>query len=642
MGIKEEFDSTLEHDQHEDVPSNTSGNRPFRDVLSANLKRRSVVQGGLSMAAAGFLSPTAMAAVGGGSSDGSEGELVGFSPLTVEAASADPAVPSISDDYEYQTLVPWGTPIRRGAAKPYNGDPDTRPSAEDAANQVGIGHDGMWFFPIDAINADFVQDGYVLSNTRGLLCVNHEFGFNNHVLGKPQPETLDDVRLSQHVHGVSVVELVRRNGWRMANSRYNRRIHVNTPVVFSGPAAGSPLLENPAGNIPRGTLNNCGSGPTPWGTYITCEENFNGYFGATGEWEPTEEQQRYLYLPSGFGYGWERFDDRFDLSNEMYVNESHRFGWCVEIDPFDPDSRPVKRTAMGRIKHEACAIAEASNGRISAYMGDDQRFDYCYRYTSERPWRAYGPGESPLDDGKLYVARFNDDGTGDWIWLDIANEDYPELAERFATQAKLLVFTRIAADIVGATPMDRPEWTTIGLDGCVYWTLTNNSRRSEPNAANPEAPNNDGHIIRTQDSDGFLGDSFSWEIYILASSTAGTEGTFTDPDAAWADDEGRLFIGTDGGQPDDLQDQLLVFDTTRSSDYESDPPVPSRLFCGVVGNEITGYATTPNYETAFINVQHPGNGDPTQTNFPADTDGVTIPRDCTVVITKKGGGRIGS
>jgi len=645
MTVKEEFDNARIHDLQEDIPSNSSGNRPFRDVLQANLQRRAVVQGGLTLAASGFLAPSALAASGaaGSTSATSSGELVGFTPLSIEEAAADPTMPSISEDYEYSVLIPWGTPIRRGAALPYRGDPDTRPSADDAANQIGIGHDGMWFFPIDAVNADFVKDGYVLSNTRGLLCVNHEFGRNSHVMGKDAPETLEDVRLSQHVHGVSVVEVVRRNGWRMANSSYNRRIHVNTPVEFSGPVAGSAMLDNEAANMPLGTVNNCGSGPTPWGTYVTCEENFNGYFGATSEaWEPTEEQDRYGFTNTGFGYAWEKFDDRFDLSNEMYANESNRFGWCVEIDPFDPTSAPVKRTALGRVKHEAIAIAESRSGRIAAYMGDDQRFDYCYKYTSNRPWRAYGEGESPLDDGNLYVARFNDDGTGDWIWLNIANEEYPELAARFSSQAELLVYTRIAADIVGATPMDRPEWTTIGLDGCVFWTLTNNSAREEANAANPEAPNNDGHIIRTVDADDHMGDTFTWDIYILASSSAGTEGTFTDPDAAWADDEGRLFIGTDGGQPDGLEDQLVVFDTTQASDFETNPPVAKRLFCGVASDEITGYATTPDYETAFINMQHPGNGDPTATNFPAETDGVTIPRDCTIVLTRKGGGRIGS
>ena len=382
-------------------------------------------------------------------------------------------------------------------------------------------------------------------------------------------------------------------------------------------------------------MNNCGSGPTPWGTYLTCEENFNGYFGWSDEnYVRTPSQERYGFSQGGFGYGWHVYDKRFDLSDADYANESNRFGWVVEIDPMNATQRPAKRTAMGRFKHEAVAIAESKSGRIAAYMGDDQRFDYCYKYVSNRSWQAaIASGDSPLDDGVLYVARFNADGTGEWLELSMNN---PVLAEQFSGMDELLVNTRLAADIVGATPMDRPEWTTIGKDGSVFWTLTNNSQRAEADAANPEAPNNDGHIIQTIDSDDFLGTKFTWEIFLLASSTRGTPGVFTDPDAAWADDQGRLFIGTDGGQPDGLQDQLVVFDTTK------DKPEAKRLFVGVASDEITGFTVTPNYRTAFINMQHPGNGDPTATNFPAKTDGVTIPRDCTIVLRRKKGGRIGS
>jgi secreted PhoX family phosphatase len=251
---------------------------------------------------------------------------------------------------------------------------------------------------------------------------------------------------------------------------------------------------------------------------------------------------------------------------------------------------------------------------------------------SNQPWEvALANGESPLDDGKLYVAKFSEGGVGEWLELTIEN---PVLAERFSSQAELLIYARVAADLLGATPMDRPEWTTIGKDGEVYWTLTNNSNRTEPNAANPEAPNSDGHIIRTTGD--HLATTFDWEFFIIASSTRETEGVFTDPDAAYADGAGRLFIGTDGGQPDDLQDQLVVFDTTKET------PEAKRLFVGVNSDEITGFTLTPNGRTAFINMQHPGNGDPTATNFPAAFDGVTIPRDCTIVLTRKDGGVIGS
>jgi secreted PhoX family phosphatase len=217
--------------------------------------------------------------------------------------------------------------------------------------------------------------------------------------------------------------------------------------------------------------------------------------------------------------------------------------------------------------------------------------------------------------------------------LTIENE---ALAARFASQEEVLIYARVAADILGATPMDRPEWTTIGKDGEVYWTLTNNSQRTEANAANPEAPNSDGHIIKTVDADDHLGTTFTWEIMLMASSTRGTEGVFTDPDLAWADPDGRLFIGTDGGQPDGLQDQLVVIDTT------AETPVAKRLLVGVNSDEVTGFTMTPDRRTAFVNLQHPGNGDPSATSFPAIFDGVTIPRDSTLVIRKKDGGIIGS
>lgn len=628
------------HDDIENIPSNTSGNRPFAAVLDANMSRRKVMAGSLTVAATSFLAAPASAGWGNWNRWGRPhrpmDELVGFKPVKISDVT-DARMPVISEDYEYQVLAPWGTPIEPGATEEYTGNPNTRPTAEQAALQTGLGHDGMWFFPMDQRHGvQYGKHGYRMRNDAGMLCVNHEYGTNSHALGKSQPESLEDVRLSQNIHGVSVLKIknTRRKGWKVVKSRMSRRITVNTPVQFAGPAKDSELLQNPNGNIPLGTVNNCGSGKTPWGTYLTCEENFNGYFGASAGLTPTEEQARYGFSDEGFGYGWYKFDKRFDLSDDDYRNEQHRFGWIVEIDPFDGTQKPVKRTGLGRFKHEAIAIAESRNGRIAAYMGDDQRFDYCYKYVSDRAWRhSVAEGESPLDKGSLYVAKFNDDGTGEWMELSIDN---PVLAARFSSQAEVLIYARVAADLLGATPMDRPEWTTIGKNGEVFWTLTNNTRRTETNAANPQAPNGDGHIIRTVDADDHLGTSFTWDIYILASSTRGTEATFTDPDAAWADPYGRLFIGTDGGQPDGLQDQLVVFDTTKET------PEPKRLLVGVASDEITGFTITPDQRTAFVNIQHPGNGNPEATNFPAHYDGYTIPRDCTLVITRKDGGIIGS
>ena len=632
-----------EFDASENLSSNPSGNRPFAEVLRGNLSRRKMVTGSMVTAAGTFLMPASSAWAKDDKAyqqrkHNGQG-LINFEPVSIAQGIADQTMPTISDDYEYQVLIPWGTPIEPGATRAYNGEPNRRPTAAEAAKQIGIGHDGMWFFPKDLKRGLKYGKNYMLDSRRGMLCVNHEFGRNSHVMGKSAPESLEDVRLSQHVHGVAVVAIRkdRRGKWRVTRSVHSRRIHVNTPVCFSGPAAESELLQNPAGNVPLGTVNNCGSGPTPWGTYLTCEENFNGYFGwLDSGYEMSPEQVRYGFRETGFGYGWHDFDKRFDISNPDYVNESNRFGWIVEIDPFDGTQKPVKRTALGRFKHEAIAIKETYTGQIAAYMGDDQSFDYCYKYVSAKPWKeAIRVKESPLDEGSLYVARFDEDGTGEWLLLDVY--DNPELYQAFdGDQAKLLINTRLAADIVGATPMDRPEWTTIGKNGEVFWTLTNNSGRTEPNAANPEAPNSDGHIIRTEDDMDGLSTTFKWDIYILASSTRETEGVFTDGDAAYADPFGRLFIGTDGGQPDGLQDQVTVFDTTIS------PPEPKRLLVGVPSDELTGWTVTPDFETAFTNVQHPGNGSPEETNFPAKFDGYTIPRDATLVITRKGGGIVGS
>ncbi|MBV2136626.1 MAG: PhoX family phosphatase [Candidatus Thiodiazotropha sp. (ex Ctena orbiculata)] len=638
---------------HDDEISNKSSNRPFEDVLKVNMTRRGAIKGGLASAAAFFAASNPALAAGVKLSK--MDQLVGFEPVPV--AQGNGPVPVISADYEYDVLIPWGSPLEPGGPS-YDGNPSIRPTAAEQREMIGIGHDGMWYFPIKDEKAtrcgwnddwDEWKDDrdwhdnngrHGKGNRHGMLCINHEFGRNPHVLGKEQPENLGDVQLSQHAHGVAVVELQKKKGkWTTVASKRSRRIHVNSPVNFSGAAADSDLLKTPAGNAPLGTVNNCANGYTPWGTYLTCEENFNGYFGATNStntWSATPAQERYGFSEEGFNYGWERFDARFDLSNPDFVNEENRFGWVVEIDPMDPTQTPVKRTSLGRIKHEGATVTVGKDGRVVCYMGDDQRFDYIYKFVSEDNWRKMlKKGKSPLDHGKLYVARFNDDGTGDWLELTIDN---PALAANFADQAEVLVYTRMAADLLGATPMDRPEWISVAPNRDVYCTLTNNSRRSEPNAANPLAPNPDGHIIRWTDSDKHTGKEFKWDIFVFAQDTHGTEQSFSDPDGIWIDPDGRLFVETDGGQKDGLNNQCLVVDT-RS---ENPAAEMKRLFTGVTGDEITGVTVTPDRKTLFINTQHPGNGDPSLTNFPAPTDGVTIPRDCTFVITRKNGGIVGS
>ncbi len=609
---------------HDDQISNPSNNRPFEAVLKARLERRTVLAGGVALAVSTIFTNPASALQGqgnngngnngngNGNGNGGSGALVGFEAIPLDGGP----VPTISPDYEYSVLIPWGTPLNDSA--PEFSWPQTSSYAQE--NQVGIGHDGMWFFP-------------TIGNDEGVLCINHEFGRTSHVLGKSAPESLEDVLIMQAAHGISMVSIQKTEdgSWQVVpGGAGSKRVTVNTPVEFSGPAADSDLLVTPAGDPPTGTLNNCANGYTPWGTYLTCEENFNGYYGATGAWSPTEAQARYGFSPTGFGYQWHQFDPRFDLSNASYANAENRYGWVVEVDPYDQYKMPVKRTALGRIKHEGAALTIGRGGRAVVYMGDDQRFDYIYKFVSDKNYTSMlARNQSPLDHGVLYVARFNDDGSGDWLELSIDN---PALADSFADQAEVLTYARMAADILGATPMDRPEWTSVAPNGDVFCTLTNNSRRDTPDAANPEAPNLSGHIMRWTDSDQHVGTSFQWDIFLLASSTHGGEDAFGSPDGIWADPDGRLFIQTDGSQPGGANDQMLVADIATGE--------LRRLFSGVAGAEVTGIAVTPDRRTMFINLQHPGNGDPAQTGFP-DYDGA-VPRDATLALTRKDGGIIGS
>ncbi|MFT7090995.1 MAG: secreted PhoX family phosphatase [Candidatus Azotimanducaceae bacterium] len=568
------------------------------------IQRRTLLKGGL-VAATQFL-------VGCGSVAKTVAPLVGFSP--VPFAKGIGPMPTISDDYVYEVLIPWGTPLQP------DGPAYHHPATEDQADQVGIGHDGMAYFPIS-------DDG-----KRGMLALNHEYGRNTHLLGKPVPESLTDVRISQYAHGAGVVEIAEVEGkWQRVASESARRIHGNGETTFSGPAASSAALQNKAGNPYRGTFANCSNGQTPWNTYLTCEENFNLYFAASGEFTPNESQQRYGLNKTGAGYGWHLFDKRFDLSDPDFENEVNRFGWVMEIDPFDPKQVPVKRTALGRLKHEGAGHGVSADGRVVVYMGDDQRFEHIYKFVSADNWQAMqSRGVSPLDEGVLYVARFDEGGTGEWLPLTAGN---PKLKD-FKDQADILINTRLAATALGATDMDRPEWTTVAPNGDVYCTLTNNHQRKVANPANPQAPNPNGHIIRWRDSDDFLGTTFTWEIFLISDKYYAGENSFGSPDGLWADPDGRLFIMTDGDQRDGHSNQLLVNDINTGE--------IRRLLSGVAGCELTGITATPDRTTLFVNVQHPGNGDPKVTNFPAEFDQQTIPRDCTLAIRRRDGGVVGS
>ena len=605
----------------EDIGSNPSDNRMFQDVLDKFVSRRAVIAGGLAGAAFAFagskvsakgIAPTNRTASGVAAK---ARQKIGFTSIPLQSSP----MPTIAPEYQYSSLIPWRTRLDG------KGEFPETLNSDEQARSVGLGHDGMWYFG---------------DNRKGMLAINFEYGTTQHALGKSVPTSLEEVRVSQHLHGVGVMYIEKdAKGWSLKKDKRNRRVHVNTPVKFSGPAAKSALLVNIAGNEPLGTLNNCANGYTPWGTYLTCEENFNGYFGATNPtWKASSEETRYGVNANGFGYDWHKYDQRFDRSQPGYANEINSFGWVVEIDPENPKAKPVKRTALGRVKHEGAELVVGKNNRVVVYMGDDERFDYIYKFVSAGDWKKMvAAGKSPLDEGTLYAARFNDDGTGEWLELSPSN---PALAAWSID--KILVHTRLAADLAGATKMDRPEWISTGADGWQYGTLTNNSNRGRSgqpgvNAANPIVQNSDGHIIRWKDSDENLGRTFQWNLFLVSRDTFDEGGQmFGSPDGIWADPDGRIFIQTDGTQPGRNNDQMLVADAKTKE--------IKRIFTGVAGCEVTGVAVTPDRKTMFVNLQHPGDGDPKISNFPAKFTGAAgpRPRDCTIVITRKDGGIIGS
>ena len=625
-------------DLTDNASTHPSTAEPMAQIIDKRVSRRSLLGSGGVLAAAAFLAggPGSMLRPGSAGAVQLTGKamspLLGFEPIPL--GFGDEIV--VPHGYTATAAFPWGDPIVPGGPA-FRGLAN---SAAEQAEQFGMGHDGMYFFPIDDSEA---------GNRRGVLAMNHEYTLDAFFHeGGTDEWTAEKTLKSQNGHGLTVVEIELVDGsWVTVDSRYARRYTGNSPMTVSGPAAGHPLLQtgaDPAGMNPLGTLNNCGNGYTPWGTYLTCEENFNGYFGSGlgAGFEPDETQQRYGITAEGFGYQWHTTDPRFDVSDERYTNEPNRFGWVVEVDPMDPDAVPVKRTGLGRIKHEGAAVTTAGDGRVACYMGDDERYDYVYKYLSYNAWSdELSWGRSPFDHGVLHVAKFLDDGSG--FWMPLVHGHGPlTAANGFADQAEVLIKARLAADMLGATPMDRPEWTTIGNQGEVFFTCTNNTQRTddEIDAANPRAENSWGHIIRLKNDHDHLSVHFYWDLFVLAGpgdgvdgSTVPSESAFGSPDGLWSDPSGRLWIETDGAQPEDANDQLLCSDPTTGE--------IKRFLTGVKGCEITGITMTPDQRTMFINVQHPGNGDPEASSWPSGV-ACELPRAATVVITKDDGGIIGS
>jgi uncharacterized protein len=549
---------------------------------------------------------------------------------------------SLAAGYRADAIFLWGDPISDGPGFRFN----AANTAEEQAQQAGQMHDGMHFFPLPFGSQ---------RSDHGLLVMNHEFvryadlfpdGAANWSLAK--------VRKVQAALGVSVIEIkLDANGlWSVVRpSRYARRVTALTPMEIRGPAAGSAYLKtqaDPSGTRSFGTLGNCANGLTPWGTYLTCEENFQDYFGTdSSAWAATREQDRYGISKKGW-LTLHAHDSRFDLRSEP--NEVNRFGWVVELDPFDPAATPVKRTALGRIRHESAFFSMGDDGRVAIYTGDDSRFEYIYKFVTAGRVK---PGDAAanrhlLDDGTLYVARFRDGGVGEWVELTHGKNGLTAAAG-FPDQAYIVTYPRLAGDFVGATKTDRPEWIVVHPETReVYASVTGNRERGQAGkegaTALHKANNLYGSVIRWREENADVAATrFTWDVFVEGGSAEASDpakrGTikgdaFTNPDGLVFDYGGQLWITTDTAESTEAD--LLALrgnDAVLAADIATGQT--RRFLVGPKGCEMTGLCFTPDNQTAFVNVQHPLGDWPNR-------KGDGKPRSATLAIRKAGGGRIGS
>ncbi|KRJ20370.1 PhoX family protein [Acinetobacter pittii] len=721
---------------HEDqeLDNNTSDNIHFRDILEQHISRRSLI----TKAASGAVALTLASTLTGcnDSDDDSGSNNGGTTPvdpnkkpekLTFTAVAKNHNdIVTVPEGYEANVIFALGDSIN-----PAFGDWDDNniPSGPSFQFRSGDCHDGMHYFGLNTSTNRFDES----VSAEGLLVMNHEY-INQTFLHPKGPTRVDGRRPEDEViretnaHGVSIVHIKKDATTQKVaidkNSIFNRRITASTVMKFAGAAAGSSLLAtrfSPAGSQTRGTHNNCGNGYTPWGTYLTTEENFIGYFArsTTDDALRTPEEiialKRYgLKAGSGSRYGWEtaigqvESQDLYDRWNadvkaaqatQDYRNGPNTFGWMVEIDPFDRSQNPVKRTSLGRFAHEDSACRAVVGQPLAFYMGDDSRGEYIYKFVSTAVWDAkdvkggYAAGDKYMNAGKLYVAKFNNDGSGQWIelaygknGLNESNMTYP-----FKSQADVVTFARLAADAVGATKMDRPEWCTVNpVNGEVYVTLTNNSNRGKDyatDAANPrnytdlyngtkeQKGNVNGHIIRFKETDDkTTAETFKWDIYLFGAEASMASNInlsgltdnndLSSPDGMWFDPRGVLWIQTDDGAYTDVTNCMMLAalpgqigdgaTATTSNGQQTlvgakvTDSTLRRFLVGPKQCEITGIAMTPDYKAIFINVQHPGEDSASystpESNWPAtqkDPSNKTArPRSATVVITRKDGGVI--
>lgn len=661
----------------------------FQAVLDKAIKRRNFLKSGSALSALSVMGGFGLAGCGDGSNSQKSAAIptLGFESI---AGSKTDAV-AIPEGYRAQVLAPWGTPLNDNAEQ-WKADGTNTPS--DQLNAVGMHHDGMHFFPLNG-------------ETDGLLCINHEYidqkalhpnGATREleevtpgrfrIIGRPDT---DEVLKEIYAHGVTVVRIQLVDGeWQVVkNDPHNKRYTGASEFDIAGPLAGHAKLQtkfSPDGMNARGTLNNCGNGYTPWGTYLTCEENWPDYFVNRGTL--TQEQKRIGVNEDqeGSRYGWdtaagsaqERDDEfaRFNVTATAssplmdYRNEANGHGYIVEIDPYSPTKNAVKRTALGRFRHEGCVFGKVEAGKpIVFYSGHDARFDYIYKFVSKAAWNPadanrddrYAVGDKYMNEGTLYVATFNDNATGEWRPLTLAankiaggtlGDDYVDLGE-------IILDTASAADAMEATPMDRPEWAAVDpITGTVFMTLTNNTKRKDSiNEANPRLNNAFGHVIRWDENDDQT--SFTWDIFVFGAPADGDTDTnrsqlteanqFASPDGLGFDARGILWIQTDNGAKDVkdyTNDQILAVIPSEIAGLDTingnTQSALRRFMVGPNGCEVTGLAYADNLNSFFANIQHPGNWPYSQDAAQATPEGTSLrPRAATVVMQKIAGGPVG-
>jgi uncharacterized protein len=638
----------------------------LEDVVAERVSRRSMVVGVLGLplvACAGRLAGR----------PGSEADArLGFPSISISTEDAVRLPPG----YRYQVVNAWGDAVVAGAP-PFTGDASESAAAQ--ALQAGMAHDGMELFPLPRGGA---------AADHALLAINFEYTDDGLLHpGGMEPWTPEKVRKSMNAHGLGIIEVKLDDGrWRaVSGSTYGRRITVQTPIELRGPAAGHARMRteaDPQGRTVLGTLNNCASGKTPWGTYLSCEENVAPYFvNDSGQVSPSQDRIGVPTTKASWGFRWHEHEARFDAAR--HPNEPNRFGWVVELDPYDPRSVPVKRTALGRMAHEGATVTVARDGRVVIYMGDDDfrsKFEHVYKFVSARPWVRDGGvagNRDLLDQGILHAARFHADGSGEWIPL-VQGQRGLTAAAGFASQADVLIEARSAADLVGASYLDRPEWTALHpRTGEVYLSLTNNTARGKgkplgagalgplgADGPNPRAPNLMGHIIRwREEGDDPAAARFRWDIFVQAGDPAHAEPdkrgdargavAFAQPDGLRFDERGVLWIATDSSSQNMStadwkgigHNQLLAADPATGE--------VRRFLTAPRGAEVTGVVFAPDLRTMFVNIQHPGEAPiahpgrndparPTAHSRWPDGPKAARPRSATIAIRRDDGGIIGT